>query len=118
MRSPIPHPLPPHDSDHAPPRSAGPQEYIEAQCPNGSTVIVDETNQLWLGPHWRQDSLVSQVPPPPPSSTPLPVPASAGLLFGWAGTTNSVPLLSFVLSEIGAPKRGTKFRRQFSPLFC
>lgn len=36
------------------------KEYIEARCPNGSTVIVDETNQLWLGPHWRQESLVSQ----------------------------------------------------------
>ena len=39
--------------------------YIEEQCQPGSTVIVDESMQLWLGPHWREDSLIGQVSPPP-----------------------------------------------------
>ena len=36
------------------------KEYIEDHCPNGSTVIVDETNQLWIGSHWRTESLLNQ----------------------------------------------------------
>jgi histidinol-phosphate/aromatic aminotransferase/cobyric acid decarboxylase-like protein len=34
--------------------------YIEKTCEPGSTVLVDESMQLWYGPNWRDDSLVSQ----------------------------------------------------------
>eukprot|EP00960_Hanusia_phi_P050928 760499-Hanusia_phi.AAC.10 len=34
--------------------------YIENNCKPGSVVIVDESMQPWVGPHWREDSLVSQ----------------------------------------------------------
>eukprot|EP01084_Bolivina_argentea_P110771 197725_1 len=36
------------------------KEYIERNCELETTVIVDESMQPWLGPHWRQDSLISQ----------------------------------------------------------
>ncbi len=26
----------------------------------GTTVIVDESMQPWVGPHWREDSLIHQ----------------------------------------------------------
>jgi histidinol-phosphate/aromatic aminotransferase/cobyric acid decarboxylase-like protein len=34
--------------------------YIEKVCERGTTVLVDESMQLWYGPDWRDDSLVSQ----------------------------------------------------------
>ena len=34
--------------------------WIEANVQDGATVTVDESMQLWLGPEWRADSLVSQ----------------------------------------------------------
>jgi histidinol-phosphate/aromatic aminotransferase/cobyric acid decarboxylase-like protein len=34
--------------------------YIEKTCETGTTVLVDESMQLWYGPNWRDDSLVSQ----------------------------------------------------------
>ena len=34
--------------------------WIEANVQDGATVTVDESMQLWLGPEWRSDSLVSQ----------------------------------------------------------
>jgi len=34
--------------------------YIEKMCERGTTVLVDESMQLWYGPEWRKDSLVSQ----------------------------------------------------------
>jgi hypothetical protein len=34
--------------------------YIEKECAPGTTVIVDESMQLWVGPHWRSDSLIHQ----------------------------------------------------------
>lgn len=33
---------------------------VENQCAPGSHVIVDESMQPWVGPHWREDSLLSQ----------------------------------------------------------
>jgi len=36
------------------------KKYIEDTCSNNTTVLVDESMQLWLGPGWREDSLVSQ----------------------------------------------------------
>ena len=36
------------------------KDYIEASVPDGATVVVDESMQLWLGPEWREDSLTSQ----------------------------------------------------------
>mmetsp|Transcript_96397 Transcript_96397/g.201395 ORF Transcript_96397/g.201395 Transcript_96397/m.201395 type:complete len:420 (-) Transcript_96397:568-1827(-) len=33
---------------------------IEKQCVPGSHVIVDESMQPWIGPHWRSDSLLYQ----------------------------------------------------------
>jgi histidinol-phosphate/aromatic aminotransferase/cobyric acid decarboxylase-like protein len=33
---------------------------IEEQCAPGSHVIVDESMQPWVGPNWRNDSLLSQ----------------------------------------------------------
>jgi len=33
---------------------------IEQNCMPGSHVIVDESMQPWVGPHWRKDSLLSQ----------------------------------------------------------
>lgn len=33
---------------------------VESQCANGSHVIVDESMQPWVGPHWRSDSLLTQ----------------------------------------------------------
>mmetsp|Transcript_856 Transcript_856/g.2208 ORF Transcript_856/g.2208 Transcript_856/m.2208 type:complete len:286 (+) Transcript_856:188-1045(+) len=35
-------------------------EYLEQTCERGSTVIVDESMQPWVGPHWREDSLISK----------------------------------------------------------
>ncbi|CAM9677941.1 unnamed protein product, partial [Heterosigma akashiwo] len=34
--------------------------YIEEQCEPGTTVIVDESMQPWLGPNWREDSLIGE----------------------------------------------------------
>eukprot|EP00667_Euglena_gracilis_P012421 EG_transcript_12756 len=34
--------------------------WIEKNCADGTTVMVDESMQLWLGPKWREDSLSSQ----------------------------------------------------------
>mmetsp|Transcript_21839 Transcript_21839/g.31693 ORF Transcript_21839/g.31693 Transcript_21839/m.31693 type:complete len:389 (-) Transcript_21839:299-1465(-) len=34
--------------------------YIEEQCQEGTTVIVDESMQPWLGPEWREDSLIKE----------------------------------------------------------
>jgi histidinol-phosphate/aromatic aminotransferase/cobyric acid decarboxylase-like protein len=34
--------------------------WIEENVNDGAVVTVDESMQLWLGPEWRQDSLVSQ----------------------------------------------------------
>lgn len=36
------------------------KEYIETQCPDDHTVIVDESMQPWVGPEWRADSLIHQ----------------------------------------------------------
>lgn len=36
------------------------KKYIEDTCQNSTTVLVDESMQLWHGPDWRKDSLVSQ----------------------------------------------------------
>jgi len=35
------------------------KEYIEKYCKKNSLVIVDESMQLWLGPNFREDSLLS-----------------------------------------------------------
>lgn len=34
--------------------------WIEEHCPEGSHVIVDESMQPWVGPKWREDSLLTQ----------------------------------------------------------
>ncbi|OQR91323.1 hypothetical protein ACHHYP_04778 [Achlya hypogyna] len=34
--------------------------YIETNCPDNHTIIIDESMQPWVGPHWRQDSLIHQ----------------------------------------------------------
>ena len=34
-------------------------QYIEQNCEDGSHVIVDESMQPWVGPNWREDSLIS-----------------------------------------------------------
>jgi len=36
------------------------KDYISNHVPDGSHVIVDESMQPWVGPHWREDSLLSQ----------------------------------------------------------
>lgn len=36
------------------------KNFIATSCDRGTTVIVDESMQPWLGPDWRQDSLYSQ----------------------------------------------------------
>jgi histidinol-phosphate/aromatic aminotransferase/cobyric acid decarboxylase-like protein len=36
------------------------KNYIEEYCKPNSLVIVDESMQLWLGPNFREDSLLSQ----------------------------------------------------------
>lgn len=36
------------------------KKYIEDNCPDNHTIIVDESMQPWVGPHWRQDSLIHQ----------------------------------------------------------
>lgn len=36
------------------------KDWIEEHVPEGCTLTVDESMQPWLGPMWRQDSLVSQ----------------------------------------------------------
>eukprot|EP00931_Biecheleriopsis_adriatica_P076944 TRINITY_DN50600_c0_g1_i1.p1 TRINITY_DN50600_c0_g1~~TRINITY_DN50600_c0_g1_i1.p1 ORF type:complete len:398 (+),score=77.19 TRINITY_DN50600_c0_g1_i1:35-1228(+) len=36
------------------------KRWIEENCAEGSHVIVDESMQPWLGPHWRSDSLLLQ----------------------------------------------------------
>lgn len=36
------------------------KNYIEEKCCNGCTIIIDESMQPWLGPHWREDSLIHQ----------------------------------------------------------
>jgi len=36
------------------------KKYIERTCKPSTTVLVDESMQLWRGPEWRSDSLVSQ----------------------------------------------------------
>jgi len=34
--------------------------HIEQIADPGTTILVDESMQLWVGPHWRQDSLIHQ----------------------------------------------------------
>lgn len=34
--------------------------YIEKICTPGTTVLVDESMQPWVGPNWRSDSLITQ----------------------------------------------------------
>jgi hypothetical protein len=34
--------------------------YLESTCKPGTTVIIDESMQPWVGPNWREDSLVSK----------------------------------------------------------
>lgn len=34
--------------------------YLENVCDDGSHAIIDESMQLWVGPHWREDSLLTQ----------------------------------------------------------
>eukprot|EP00611_Tribonema_gayanum_P006573 TRINITY_DN15846_c0_g1_i1.p1 TRINITY_DN15846_c0_g1~~TRINITY_DN15846_c0_g1_i1.p1 ORF type:complete len:405 (-),score=121.84 TRINITY_DN15846_c0_g1_i1:77-1180(-) len=36
------------------------KKYIEETCARGTTVIVDESMQPWLGPRWREDSLIRE----------------------------------------------------------
>ena len=36
------------------------KKYIETYCKDNSIVIVDESMQLWVGEHFREDSLLSQ----------------------------------------------------------
>lgn len=36
------------------------KKYIESHCGEGSFVVIDESMQPWVGPHWQSDSLVSQ----------------------------------------------------------
>lgn len=36
------------------------KQWIETSVPDGAAVTVDESMQLWVGPQWRQDSLISQ----------------------------------------------------------
>ena len=36
------------------------KKYIEVHCGDGSFVVIDESMQPWIGPHWQKDSLVSQ----------------------------------------------------------
>jgi histidinol-phosphate/aromatic aminotransferase/cobyric acid decarboxylase-like protein len=36
------------------------KEYLETTCKNNTTVLIDESMQPWIGPHWREDSLVSE----------------------------------------------------------
>lgn len=36
------------------------KKYIEDTCPDNHTVIVDESMQPWVGPNWREDSLIHQ----------------------------------------------------------
>jgi histidinol-phosphate/aromatic aminotransferase/cobyric acid decarboxylase-like protein len=36
------------------------KQYIEKYCPDNHTIIIDESMQPWVGPHWRQDSLIHQ----------------------------------------------------------
>ena len=38
------------------------KHYIETHCGDGSFVVIDESMQPWVGPHWQSDSLVSQGP--------------------------------------------------------
>mmetsp|Transcript_30100 Transcript_30100/g.44009 ORF Transcript_30100/g.44009 Transcript_30100/m.44009 type:complete len:398 (+) Transcript_30100:258-1451(+) len=35
--------------------------YIQNRCRRGTSVLVDESMQPWVGQNWREDSLVSQV---------------------------------------------------------
>mmetsp|Transcript_12632 Transcript_12632/g.16431 ORF Transcript_12632/g.16431 Transcript_12632/m.16431 type:complete len:392 (-) Transcript_12632:382-1557(-) len=35
-------------------------KYLEDSCEAGTTVIVDESMQPWVGPHWREDSLIAE----------------------------------------------------------
>jgi len=36
------------------------KNYIKKRCRRGTCVLVDESMQPWVGPLWREDSLVSQ----------------------------------------------------------
>jgi histidinol-phosphate/aromatic aminotransferase/cobyric acid decarboxylase-like protein len=36
------------------------KSYIKQRCRRGTCVLVDESMQPWVGPNWREDSLVSQ----------------------------------------------------------
>lgn len=36
------------------------KRWIEKEVPDGAAVTVDESMQLWVGPDWRSDSLISQ----------------------------------------------------------
>mmetsp|Transcript_20649 Transcript_20649/g.32305 ORF Transcript_20649/g.32305 Transcript_20649/m.32305 type:complete len:382 (+) Transcript_20649:246-1391(+) len=36
------------------------KDYLESTCKAGTAVIVDESMQPWVGPEWRQDSLLMQ----------------------------------------------------------
>jgi len=37
------------------------KSYIQKRCRRGTSVLVDESMQPWVGQNWREDSLVSQV---------------------------------------------------------
>ncbi|KAG3108051.1 hypothetical protein PI124_g11629 [Phytophthora idaei] len=34
------------------------KSYIETNCPDNHTIIIDESMQPWVGPKWREDSLI------------------------------------------------------------
>ncbi|CAI5743448.1 unnamed protein product [Peronospora destructor] len=36
------------------------KRYIATNCPDDHTIIVDESMQPWVGPKWREDSLIHQ----------------------------------------------------------
>jgi histidinol-phosphate/aromatic aminotransferase/cobyric acid decarboxylase-like protein len=36
------------------------KEYLETTCRDHTTVLIDESMQPWIGPHWREDSLVNE----------------------------------------------------------
>jgi histidinol-phosphate/aromatic aminotransferase/cobyric acid decarboxylase-like protein len=34
--------------------------YVEEMCTDHTTVLIDESMQPWVGPHWREDSIVNE----------------------------------------------------------
>jgi histidinol-phosphate/aromatic aminotransferase/cobyric acid decarboxylase-like protein len=34
--------------------------YVEEMCTDHTTVLIDESMQPWIGPHWREDSIVNE----------------------------------------------------------